>query len=399
MYPMLPKKDYENLSRIQEIDKLLLLVCETLQLDETRRARADSAYLAVGSLLESDPNYFGANYVNIFSHGSFSLGTTSKPLNKEEYDLDAVFYIDNSHINECPIEILDKLEKKLKDNEVYKDKVERKNRCIRLNYAGDFHMDIQPSFPNTPPSSPKDYDIRVPDRLSQDWVFSSPKKYTLWFKSAYLEDLDIRNFKNSTKVKAQEALPAEQSVREKQPIQRAVQLFKRLRDIYFDKLGLSQEKPSSVVLTTLTRESYKGDLSEFMAIKEAVNYTRNRILNEGQNFHVWNPVNSYECFTDKWIKEPQRRTYFEEFIFFCHKNLDKLLYIQEMHEIERIFTPLIGETLSKKVLGLYKEKNKSLGLLKSIAVINSGNAYTDRQGKITNDNNNVKNQPHRFYGD
>lgn len=30
----------------------------------------------------------------------------------------------------------------MKTNESYKDKIKARDRCVRINYAGDFHMDI-----------------------------------------------------------------------------------------------------------------------------------------------------------------------------------------------------------------------------------------------------------------
>ncbi len=59
-------------------------------------------------------------------------------------------------------------------------KIEAKNRCIRLVYAGDFHMDILPGVQESVFDQNK---IKVPDCELGNWVSSNPLGYGDWFMS------------------------------------------------------------------------------------------------------------------------------------------------------------------------------------------------------------------------
>src|SRR5437763_464870 len=75
---------------------------------------------------------------------------------------------------------LNLIERRLKDNEIYRHMVQRMNRCIRLNYEHQFHMDILPAC-----RDPKNGGtcLLVPDRKLEDWKASNPKGYAAWFDS------------------------------------------------------------------------------------------------------------------------------------------------------------------------------------------------------------------------
>ena len=52
----------------------------------------------------------------------------------------------------------------------HKELIELKNRCIRLNYKGDFHMDI---LPGCQESNYDDNKIKIPDKQLGDWASSN----------------------------------------------------------------------------------------------------------------------------------------------------------------------------------------------------------------------------------
>jgi len=68
---------------------------------------------------------------------------------------------------------------RLRANGTYASMLEAKNRCWRLIYAGDFHMDIIPAIPDLERGNTA---ILVPDREVTDWTKSDAKGYAVWFK-------------------------------------------------------------------------------------------------------------------------------------------------------------------------------------------------------------------------
>ena len=62
-----------------------------------------------------------------------------------------------------------------KGNDVYKDMVSRKTRCVTLNYAGDFHLDIVPCLET-------DYGYWVFNRRNNVAEPTDGDGYTDWFR-------------------------------------------------------------------------------------------------------------------------------------------------------------------------------------------------------------------------
>lgn len=122
----------KNFGKNDLLDDLLQRVGEKLQISKTQRQLAEERYKAVGTWLSKDEDLFGGVEINIYPQGSLSISTTVKPLTRQEYDLDLVCEIDESYEGKDPIELLDKIEQRLKDNEIYKDKVERKTVALGL---------------------------------------------------------------------------------------------------------------------------------------------------------------------------------------------------------------------------------------------------------------------------
>ena len=56
--------------------------------------------------------------------------------------------------------------------------IELKNRCVRVSYATEFHLDILPACPDRYAGGTC---VVVPDRKVQHWKASNPKGFAQWF--------------------------------------------------------------------------------------------------------------------------------------------------------------------------------------------------------------------------
>ena len=85
-------------------------------------------------------------------------------------------------------------------NETYAEMLEKLKRCLRLNYAGAFHMDILPACPNDQVGNGS---IIVPDCKLECWMHSNPKGFAAWFfeKCRLRDELATRDSCASTNVK------------------------------------------------------------------------------------------------------------------------------------------------------------------------------------------------------
>jgi hypothetical protein len=95
---------------------------------------------------------------------------------------------------------------RLRQSKVYGDILEEMNRCWRLNYAGQFHLDVLPAKPDSRIVKA----ILVPDKALKDWKESNPKGYTNWFRiRCYVTALSLRQFSGTKAMASVEPLPVD----------------------------------------------------------------------------------------------------------------------------------------------------------------------------------------------
>ena len=119
-----------------------------LQLDASRRARIIKAHETLRAALSR-----AVRVSDTFLQGSYKNHTAIRPLVGDEYDVDVVVvlerpYFINSWNDEVaePAEVLDWVRRELESVRDYAWRLEVKRRCIRLDYAGDFHLDVVPTL-------------------------------------------------------------------------------------------------------------------------------------------------------------------------------------------------------------------------------------------------------------
>jgi len=324
-----------------QLNDLLNRIGEKLQINQSRREKIDGSYKAVCKWIQDDSIYFNNYELDFYPQGSYKIGTTVKPLKDDEFDLDFVLQINGKWVTENPMQILKHLERRMKENLTYSPMVEMKNRCVRLNYANEFHIDILPGFPERLKGD--EDKLKVPDREIRNWTHSNPKGYADWFceRSAYKQI-----FMEKASV---EPLPNELPYNKIEPLKRAVQLMKRYRDIYYQDKNI--EGPRSIILTTLAGIYYSGERSEYIAIKSILKGIYVEILNNNNvPLQIYNPKNSNEKLSEKWDKEPSLYAEFKSFIKDCREDWDKIITLKSFSEKAKILEKLFGETVSKEVI-------------------------------------------------
>lgn len=324
-------------NKTAQIDDLLARAAEKLQLDKTRREKIESSYMSIQEVLENDPEFFNSKSFEIYPQGSVRIGTTVKPLTKNEFDLDIVLHIrDTNYEQTNPIKVYNELKRVLKNDGRYEDKVETKTRCVRLKYAGDYHMDI---LPGCQEQIQNEDVIIIPDRELKEWLISNPRGYAKWF----LEKAETIRLTLLEKAYSAEEIPADDFATKK-PLQRAVQIIKRYRDLFFEKSP--DYATSSIVLTTIAGELYQNQESIFETIDTIISQIKNKVnVSRTQRIKVLNPVNEEEDFTDKWEREPQ---YYSEFIRFSeslYESWQRLKQDNGIIEESNILKGVIGEKL------------------------------------------------------
>ncbi len=261
----------------------------------------------------------------VYPQGSFRLGTVIRPLSDaEEYDLDLVSVL--TLLSKADLSQADL--KRLVGEEVrayaqakgVKEPVAEKKRCWRLDYADEvrFHMDILPAIPDDMafkqllvrqgiPAEQADHALAITDKtrsnytmISGDWPRSNPKGYALWFEERMKVVARQRRLALVEK-RAYASVDDVPAYEWKTPLQRAIQILKRHRDVMFrDKPEL---KPISIIISTLSAEAYEGEADLFSAVSNILE--RMPGLIQPQEPRVPNPVDPAEDFADKWKDAPR----------------------------------------------------------------------------------------------
>ena len=112
---------------------------DRVDLNEGRRERLHSGWRGVSDCLRQNLPGFRKPEMQ----GSFALGTPIKPTNGREYDLDMLAFMDED-ANMDPKDYIEEVHRAMKANETYADKVKMRKRCVEVDYAGEFHLDIVP---------------------------------------------------------------------------------------------------------------------------------------------------------------------------------------------------------------------------------------------------------------
>ena len=303
-------------------------IIATLDIPESAYEKVEKRYQDLGKWFERPESRCAKFSPHVYPQGSFRLGTVNRPLHDDdEYDLDLGCRlrsgVTKSSHSQKDLKTLVGLD--LEDYRIARQldsKLEEKHRCWRLPYQDElaFHMDTVPSIPqeaqriqslteemvkagsvralaeNVARLAGAITDNRHPQyaQIAFDWRISNSEGYALWFESQMkLATTLLEKRAMEAKVARVDDLPARKW---KSPLQQAVQILKRHRDVMF--ADNPQGEPISIIITTLSAQAYQGEQDVAAALE--------RILTDMGNYvrttkpRVPNPVNPAEDFADKW---------------------------------------------------------------------------------------------------
>lgn len=245
----------------QRIADLLSQIIETLDLTKTQYANIESAYNGVGTFLSKGDDPLLQDAV-IYPQGSVRLNTTVKPKNEEQYDIDLICYL--PHATQADYTgVISAIRRRLESHSTYKDLLSDLPRGFRINYAGDYHLDITPGRDHTGAERPGQ-PLWVVDAQTA-WKESNPSGYAEWFdSSASKQPLRIVLLADSASRVGTEALLPLPDSTDKKLLNRIVQILKRHRDEWAVEQNDVQQRcrPISVIITTLACHAYNHIIAD-----------------------------------------------------------------------------------------------------------------------------------------
>ena len=229
-------------------------LADGLNITQTMMKKAETAYNALGEHIKNSNEEWD---VIVYPQGSFQLGTVIKPVNDEEqYDVDLVVLVKTPYYDAEMLrnEVLQVLE----SHGRYEGKIENKKPCIRIQYAdsSQFHMDIASAQEIGITNDTSINIARFDGNERYFYEISNPKGYIDWFKKT-MQFEELQRSQRALFEKCQTEVEELELSKMRTPLQKAIQILKRHRDIFFADRENADDRPSSIIITTLCAMAYE----------------------------------------------------------------------------------------------------------------------------------------------
>lgn len=342
-----------NLSTVVlNMESLLIGTCEALQISPDMQKEAEDYYYEVAEFLSEDP-FLAEAHRSSYPQGSLRMAVTVHPYKRNEFDLDFVFEMNLDWNIYNAKWVLETIENRLRQNPEYARILDdTKNTCSRLNHNHRFHTDIVPGLRLDETSTT----IRVPHREKDDYLVSDPEGLAKWLDRQSVILIQKRYLIADASAGPIEPLPEKETVLQKPPIKKAIQLLKRNRDIFFYGSPLART-PAGVLLCVLAGHHYGGEVSVYDAVWTIVTGIIAK-LDDYEETGVPNPVNPDENLARAWKDEEAFRKFKTWIIGFLEK-WQKLDLATDREKIN-LLTELFGETpreVYAKILDKYASED------------------------------------------
>ena len=283
---------------------------DVVNLNQTRLDRLDGHVKAVTEFLKENLNSFK----QVEPQGSYGLKTIIRPVKEgQEYDADIQLYMKYDQ-DKKPKDYIEDLYNCFRGSNTYKDMAHRKTRCVNLNYAGDFHLDVVPCV--TKPDGSK----WVCNKETNKFERTDGTGYRDWFN-------------DKTRITHGN-------------LKRVTRLLKFLRD------HKGNFTAKSILLTTLIGMTVCGedDGANFKNVPDALKTVSNRI-NDFLQRHtsmptITNPVLSEEDFNRHW-DQAKYENFRQKFAIYNEK-INQAFAAKEHNDSVEKWRAVFGEEFGEK---------------------------------------------------
>ena len=343
------------LLRKAEVYSLLDQICQALELTAAQLEAARTSYEAVAEWLSGSDNPL-LKWIDIYAHGSTGLGTTVKPIGREDFDVDLICKVLRFTADRPPAELKRIVGDRLKENAGYAAMLEEKKRCWRLNYAREYHLDISPTINNAKCANGGEL---VPDKKLREFKPTNPKGYKALFerRAALIPTLRMQKALAAEDRAAVEPFPVHGTA--KGILRRTVQILKRHRDVHFLEV-VEEIAPISIIITTLAAQSYEYCVKSFVfdseldvliaTIRLMPHFIDKPVVNGRRIYVVANETTVGENFAERWNTEPARAAAFYEWHAKALADFEALPDLQGIDVIGKSLEGSLGSSVVRKVI-------------------------------------------------
>jgi hypothetical protein len=358
--------------------RLLDAIADLLDIPKSYYEKAADRYRSLGDWFHRDGSKVAAFEPEVYSQGSFRYGTVNRPLlNTEEYDLDSVCELRLAKATVTQRELKDLLGDELKayaERYGIHDPVVERNRCWRLDYADAvyFHIDALPCVPEDPeiireicargvPPHLAATSVAITDRrhprytqITRAWPCSNPRGLGSWFEGQAKPAARAR-MKHLVENRAYASLDQVPPYEWKTPLQRAIQIMKRHRDVHYK--DDSEFAPISMIITVLAARAYRGEPNLYDALVGIVDRMPGFVADARPR--IPNPVNPAEDFADRWASDARFEDNFWAWHAAIKTDIAKLPDLLGKPQLAREVNRLFGVDLTQEQLERLQPNQKT----------------------------------------
>jgi len=299
---------------------------DEVNLNQTRIDTINEKTQIIGKYLKKN-EVFKENFKEMIPQGSYAQKTIIKPPKDKDFDVDVLLFL-KAFDGWTPENYIKNLYDQFSANDTYKKIIEINNRCVTINYKGDFHIDIVPFIQE----NGKYY---IANKDTDEWEETNPMEYTEWLRK---KNMSAKGY-----------------------LVKSIRLFKYLRDVkqnYSVKSILLNTLIGNCVNNEEKNSDFKNLPTAFVALFERLN----RFLKENKSVPtIVNPTLSSEDFNRHWDEEKysnfcEKVKLYSEKSQAAYEETDKDKSVKKWREV-------FGEVFPEEIQT--DSKTASLGILSS----------------------------------
>lgn len=149
---------------------------EVVNLNPTRLDALQQRITAIESFLENE-TVFGNIFIDLIPAGSWAFRTIIRPVaDNDGFDADVLLHVQERQ-DWLAKDYIEQLHAAFSASGIYRDKAQKKMRGVRINYAGEFHVDIVPYLERT--TLHYITNRKEPEGFGR-FELSNPEQFTAW---------------------------------------------------------------------------------------------------------------------------------------------------------------------------------------------------------------------------
>lgn len=236
------------------------LLAEELDPSPEHLRIADERYADLGEWLRAHGDF--PFEVEVYPQGSRAIGTTNRDPRTGRFDIDCVVRVGCERRDQVTQEELNTMvgerlrryawQRRREGHRLAPRDVEDKRRAWTLGYADGLHMDVLPVIPDDRTSARVGDPSLLTDKEFVRWLRTNPRGFADWFRRT--DEQERRRLAEAAAKERDVTVEDLPDSAVKTALQRAVQLVKRHRDLYFGDVDVAP--PPSVMVTTVAARAY-----------------------------------------------------------------------------------------------------------------------------------------------